>query len=313
MIKIGIVNIDTSHPAAFAKLMQDNMEMQYDMIYNDSFRKDGEVNWFANKYCAGKRAMSIDELADKTDVGFIQSCNWEKHIEQALPFIKRGKPVFIDKPIVGSAADADLLEKLAADGAKFLGSSSARYAEEIVSFLEIPVEERAEVINIYGTCGVDEFNYGVHITEIISEIAQSEPVGGKFIGSCNKDGLTTETYEVEFKNGVMGIYTLNIGKWQPFCITVMTTKSSYTFKIDSGKIYKALLDRIQDYAVSGKDALADVKALADCTRLMLCGKKSKDEKNGAFVSVKELSSSDKYDGYAFAEGYGKISGIIYKG
>jgi predicted dehydrogenase len=51
-------------------------------------------------------------MADKVDIGFIQSCNWDKHIDQAMPFIQKGKPVFIDKPIVGSMKDIERIEKL---------------------------------------------------------------------------------------------------------------------------------------------------------------------------------------------------------
>ncbi len=76
------------------------------------------------------RAESLDELAESTDIGFIQSCNWEDHIAEALPFIERGKPVFIDKPMVGSVKDVAKIRELVANGAKIIGSSSARYAEK---------------------------------------------------------------------------------------------------------------------------------------------------------------------------------------
>ena len=76
MKKIGLVNIDTSHPMAFSRIMEENpqLDMQYAMIYNDSFRGDDEVEWLIKKYNMLGRAESIEELADKTDIGFIQSC-----------------------------------------------------------------------------------------------------------------------------------------------------------------------------------------------------------------------------------------------
>ena len=88
-----------------------------------------------------------------------------------MPFIERNKPVFIDKPIVGSFADCRKLEQLAAQGAVILGSSSVRYAEEVDAFLAEPIEERGELMTIYGTAGVDEFNYAIHIIEAIHQLA----------------------------------------------------------------------------------------------------------------------------------------------
>ncbi len=92
--------------------------MQYTMIYNDSFRGDNEVEWFQNKCNMIGRAESIEELAEKTDIGFIQSCNWDDHIKEAMPFIERGKPVFLDKPLVGSVKDIKKIRELAANGAQ---------------------------------------------------------------------------------------------------------------------------------------------------------------------------------------------------
>ena len=128
MKKIGLVSIDTSHPLAYARVMKENPELglMYSMMHDDGFRSDEEVQWFIDKYGMQKRAKTIDELAEKTDVGFIQGCNWDKKIEQAMPFIKRGKPVFIDKPFVGSVSDMNKVRKLIEKGAVILGSSASR-------------------------------------------------------------------------------------------------------------------------------------------------------------------------------------------
>ncbi len=312
MKKIGLVNIDTSHPQGFSAIMAQNAEldMQYTALFADGFRGDDEVNAFCAKYGI-ERVATIEEMAEKTDIGFVQSCNWDKHIEQMMPYVNAGKPVFLDKPIVGSVADVKKVRELVKSGAKIIGSSSARYAAEIQDYLATPVETRGEVISAYVECGVDEFNYGVHVGEILSEIAGAKGISCKFLGTAERDGTKCEMYRVTFENGVVGIYCINMSGWRPFNVSIMTTKQSICFKIDSSKIYAALLTRISNYLKTGEQTTADVESLLNVTEFMLCGKKSRDSKDGAEVTLCELEDGDKFDGYVFEEFYASTSKPIY--
>ncbi len=314
MKKIGLVNIDTSHPFSWAEKMEaaPELDMQYAMLFSDGFRGDDEVNWFINKYNMLGRAATLEELAEKCDVGFVQSCNWEKHIEQAIPFINAGKPVFLDKPFVGSVKDVKKIRELQANGAKFIGSSSARYAAEIQEFLAQPIEERGEVISVYGESGVDEFNYGVHVGEILSELAGAKAVSCQFTAATERDGAKCEIYTVRFENGVIGTYCTFLSGWRPFNVSVMTTKTSTCFKIDSSKIYMALLTRMSETLKSGEQTTADIETLLNVTEFMLCGKRSRDFENGREVRIEELHEDDKFDGYVFEKTYGSNAAVMYK-
>lgn len=314
MKKIGLVNIDTSHPFSWAEEMQKDakLDMQYAMVFNDGFRGDDEVNWFINKYNMLGRAASIEELAEKCDIGFVQSCNWDKHVEQAMPFVNAGKPVLLDKPLVGSVKDIAKVRKLVADGADIIGSSSARYAAEVQEFMAIPVEERGEVVAVYGESGVDEFNYGVHIGEILSEIAGAPAVSCKFTGATVRDGAKCEIYTVRFENGVVGTYCTFLSGWRPFNVSIMTTKTSTCFKIDSSKIYKALLDRVSETLKTGERKTADIERILNVSEFMLCGKRSRDVENGKEVYIEDLKEEDSFDGYAFERAYAAGAAPMYK-
>ena len=247
MVRIGVVNIDTSHPKAFSEYLSKGTRARYAAIYNDGFRDSDEVEAFISRNNMEKRCATIEELADIVDIGFVQSVNWENHLKQAMPFIERGKPVFIDKPIAGSLADCRKLEELASKGAVILGCSSVRYAEEIADFLKIPEEERGRILNIFGTSGVDEFNYSIHIVEVIGAIAGTGAVSCRFVGCSEIEGKKCETFYVRYKSGITAVYNAFHGTWQPFEVVIMTTKSTYHFSIDTDRIYGALLDRICDY------------------------------------------------------------------
>ncbi len=311
MKRIGVVNIDTSHPLAFAGYLHKQDRARYVAVYNDSFRGDDEVDSFVKKFGLEKRCQSIEELVQLVDIGFIQSCNWDNHIKEAMPFIRSGKPVFIDKPMVGSLVDCEKIETLAEQGAVILGSSSVRYAEEIEDFLNQPLGKRGEIIALFGTAGVDEFNYAIHIVEALCQLAGAEPVSTNFTGRAVRGGLISETFLVRFANGITATYTTCHGIWQPFELIVMTTKSTFHFRIDTSKLYPALLDRLCLYLETGENTLAPVKQITWAIKAMLAGRISRNQ-GGGEIELARLSKDDPgFDGAEFQRQYAKAAAKIY--
>lgn len=311
MTRIGVVNIDVSHPLVFSQYLHKGDRARYVAVYNDGFRGDDEVEAFIAQQGLEKRCRSIEELAEMVDIGFVQSCNWNNHIKQAMPFIKKGKPVSIDKPIVGSLADCVKLEELVSKGAVILGSSSVRYAREIIEFRSRSEEERGKIVNIFGTAGVDEFNYGIHIVEAIGGLAGTGAVSCKFAGRGELDGKICETFFVKYADGVTAVYNTFQGVWQPFEIVILTTKSTHQFRIDSSKIYTSLLDRICDYMETGKSDLAPVKTLTESIKIMLAGRISRAQ-DGREIKLTDIPANDSgYNGDAFERAYAAAATKIY--
>lgn len=310
MIKIGVVNIDVSHPLAFSKILQEENRAGYAAVYNDGFRGMDEVEAFAKNNGLKKICQSVEELADCVDIGFIQGCNWDRHLEYAQVFIDRKKPVFIDKPIVGNLAECRMVEQLAANGAVILGSSSLRYAKEITDFMSIPVEERGEIIHVMGTCGVDEFNYGIHVTEAIGGMLMGA-VSTRFSSRGMVGQNECESYAVTFENGATANYITVKGVWLPCYFLVTTTKNVYYLPVDTGIVYRQLLNRICDYMETGESDLADVRQICESVRIMLAGKISR-ENGGQEVKLAEIPFEDPgYDGSAFEKEYAQKASKIY--
>ncbi|MDO8586061.1 MAG: Gfo/Idh/MocA family oxidoreductase [Armatimonadota bacterium] len=304
MIRIGVVNIDVSHPKAFSMYLEKSDRARYVAVYNNAFRTDEEVDGFINMFGLEKRCRSIEELADMVDVGFVQSCNWDNHLKQATPFIERGKPVFIDKPIVGSLADCLALEEFAAKGAVILGSSSVRYAEEVADFASKSEEEVGKIVHIYASVGVDEFNYAIHAVESMGGLITGA-VSTQFVGRGTVDGKAAETFFVRFANGATATCTICLGNWQPFDLSIMTTTAAYQIRVDATKIYAALLDRICDYMETGVNKMAPVSALTESIKIMLAGRISRNT-GGAEVKLADIPIDDPgFDGDEFERGYAK--------
>lgn len=311
MIRVGAVNIDTSHPMRFGEVMEEGTDMRYVGVYNDSFRNNKEVDGFIRRFGLKKRCDTLEELADMCDIGFVHGCNWDDHLRCMMPFIERGKPVFVDKPIVGSLKDCDKLQSLADQGAVILGASSVRYALEIQDFLAIPEEERGRIVTVYGTSGVDEFNYGIHVVEGINGLLGSDARRVRYIGCGRCDDKYSESYEIEFADGKNAIYTTFIGTWQPFDFTVMTTKATYSFSVDSSHLYKALLTEIDNFMEGRQSRLVTVPELIASVKIMLAGDASRAQ-NGTTVALADLKKNDPcFDGGTFWQGYGAAAKPMY--
>ncbi len=309
MVRIGVVNIDTSHPKAFSKIFQDNGRAKYVAVFNDGFRSDAEVAGFMASNGIEKRCETIEEMIPQIDVAFIQGCNWDKHLRYAEPFFKAGVPVFLDKPIVGGMADVAKLRAFLKAGAQVLGSSCMRYAPEITSFLAEPAEERGQIVSLPSTCGVAEFNYAIHAVEAIGGLVGAGAEWCRFVGAADVGGIHGETFAVKFKNGVMATYAMTYGQWQKSVVSVLTTKKSYTL-YPAG--YEAMLDRVIGSIEQGKRLTAPAEDIIDSILIMLAGKLSRDEKNGAPVRLDEIPADYAgFDGDAFEKGYAAAAGKMY--
>ena len=314
MIRVGAVNIDTSHPMGFGEVMERDSRARYVGVYNDSFRDDREVEGFIRRFGLERRCRSLEELAEMCDIGFIHGCDWDDHLRCAMPFIRRGKPVFIDKPLVGNLRDLRAVERLAAQGAVILGASSARYAYEVQEFLAQPEAERGRPVQVFGTAGVDEFNYGIHIAECIGGILGTGAEAVRYMGRGQADsGQYAESYFVRFASGQSAIFNTFTGVWQPFVLTIMTTKTTCHFRLDSNRLYAALVEQICNFMEGRPHRLVPVEALGESVRIMLAAAASRAQ-GGAEVALADLAEDGPcYDGRAFWRDYAAASGPMYGG
>ena len=311
MIRVGLVNIDVSHPQKWGPIMTESGRGGYVAILNDGFRGDDEVEAFMKANGVENRCTTISELAALVDVVFIQGCNWDRHLDYAVPVLEAGKPVFIDKPIVGNIADCTRLETLADSGKVIIGSSSVRYCAEIEAFLALSEEERGKIMHVFGTAGTDEFNYAIHIVEAIGGLMGRGAVSTRMIDRASLDGKTCETFAIDYGAERSAIYSTFHGVWMPFEIIVTTTSGTYHFEIDPGAIYKALIDRIFDLLEKDENRLADVRSITESIKIMLAGRISRIT-SGEAIRLDEVSADDPgFDGDLFEKSYAAKASKIY--
>jgi hypothetical protein len=116
--RVGIIGLDTSHSIEFAKILNDSAaaldSAGYRVIaaYPQGSRDIPSSIERIPGYTEQMRTMgveicaSIEELLASVDVVLLETNDGRLHWQQALAVFKAGKPVFIDKPVTASLADA---------------------------------------------------------------------------------------------------------------------------------------------------------------------------------------------------------------
>src|SRR4051794_19418252 len=126
MLRLGIVGCDTSHVVAFSR------QINHAGIGEDHWVEGARVvaaypgvsqilpPAAVEKYtatirdeCGVEIVAAPADLFERVDAVLIESSAGSVHAEQALPFLQRGMPAFVDKPFTCSAADARRLVEAA--------------------------------------------------------------------------------------------------------------------------------------------------------------------------------------------------------
>ena len=185
MIRLGIVDFDTSHAVEFTKRLNhiDIAEDQWvegakvvagvpgtSRISPETIPKNTET---LKKYGVTLYDKPED-LFGKVDAVLVESVDGSVHLARALPFLEKGMPTYVDKPFACSLADAKTLIKTAEmKHIPLMSSSSLRYAPEVVAAVG-GKGKTGEIIGVttYGPAPTHPrnpglFHYGIHPTEML--------------------------------------------------------------------------------------------------------------------------------------------------
>jgi predicted dehydrogenase len=178
-LRAGMIGLDTSHVPAFAKIFN-NPKATGDVVGirivagypggTDIPASRDRVKGFTEQL----RGMGIEivdtipQLLQKVDVVLLESVDGRIHLQEAVPVLKAGKALFIDKPAAGSLADAIAIYELARKrNVPCFSSSSLRFSAGIQ---ELVKNEKLGAIAgaiTWGSCSYQEgtpdmFFYGIH-------------------------------------------------------------------------------------------------------------------------------------------------------
>ena len=182
-LRAGIVGLDTSHVPGFTTIFNKAKDPELATIkivagYPGGTEFPASKNRVA-KFTEQERSMGVEivdtipKLLEKVDVIMLESVDGRIHLQEAREIFKSGKPVFIDKPLAGSLADAIAIAELAKKhGVHWFTASSVRFSEDLRKLVGNPDVGDVNGASTWGPCEYqsgtpDMFFYGIHGIEAL--------------------------------------------------------------------------------------------------------------------------------------------------
>lgn len=294
--RVGIIGLDTSHSIAFTKsLNTPGSESKYKGytvvaaypygskdIQSSAERIPGYIEDV--KKLGVEITSSIKDLLKKVDVVLLETNDGRLHLEQAMEVFKAGKPVFIDKPIAATLADAIAIFK-AAEKYKVpvFSSSSLRFS---TGAQEIANGKVGKVLGAdtyspskYETTHTELFWYGIHGVETLFTVMGTGCKSVVQVDSPNTD-LVVGTWD----NGRMGTFRgIHEGK-QVYGGTVFGDKG--VSEIGNFGGYDPLLVKIIEFFETGVAPVSAQETLEICAFMEAAYESKKN--NGASVTIESM-------------------------
>ena len=259
MMRLGIVDCDTSHVIAFSQRLHHKGAPQDQWIdgarivaafagtsvIKDAATLEGYVRTLREEHGVELVERPAD-LVGKVDAVLVESNEGARHAPHAVPFLEQGIPVFVDKPFATSAADARQMLEAARRGGTFVWSaSSLRFTREIQDVQRRQAELGAVVgADAYSPAPLHPRNpglthYGVHGVEMLYALMGP--------GCRTVHCISTEGADVavgRWADGRLGaVRGLRRGP-HDYGFTAFCERAVVSTRIDASAIYYELLKRI---------------------------------------------------------------------
>lgn len=309
-LRVGIIGLDTSHvvafTGAFAKAKEDSPLYGVKVVaaypagsddigasYN---RREGFTKTLKEQ--GVEMVDSVEALIPKVDAILLESVDGRPHLAQAKPIFahnlqaKKKIPLFIDKPITASLADAIEVFRLAEEsGTPCFSSSSLRYYAGIAA-VRNGTAPFGDVVGCvaFGPCEIEQhhpdlFWYGIHGVEILFTIMGT----GCESVTCT---ATKDTHVVTgvWKDGRVATFRgIRSGK-SGYGAFVFGSKASGLTE-EGGGGYGPLLNEIVQFFRTGKPPVAAEETL-ELVAFMQAADESKNQ-GGKSVKLSDVTAAAK--------------------
>lgn len=297
MIRLGIVDFDTSHVVEFTKRLNhlDSPEDQWVDGAKVVMGCPGSSQIAPERipgYVKQMKAYGIElvdepeQMIGRIDGVLVESLAGDPHLGRVRPFLEAGIPAFVDKPFACKLSDAQEMVRLAEkNGVPIFSSSSLRYAPEVAAYA-VPSHEQGALLGAmsYGPATLDPgnpglFHYGIHPVEVLYTLMGP---GCQWV-TCVKD-TGAEVAVGHWDGGRIGsVRGLRAGR-RGYGFTAFSEKGISSQTVNTGVIYRELLKQIVRMFEAG-EAPVDPAVTVEIVAFILSALESGDH-GGRPVEVK---------------------------
>ena len=257
MIRLGIVDFDTSHAVEFTKRLNhvgigEDQWVEGAKVVAGVPGRSAIAPDVIPKNLATLKGYGVEifddpaDLFGKVDAVLVESVDGSVHLDRAMPFLQKGMPTYVDKPFACSLDDARALIRVAMEKhVPLMSSSSLRYAPEVVAASD-PKGPLGAIVGV-STHGPSPthprnpglFHYGIHPVEMLFTLMGA---GCKRLTCLSEPGADVVT-GVWSDGRIASVRGIRSGK-QDYGFTVFGEKGVKTQGVSTQFIYRELLKRI---------------------------------------------------------------------
>lgn len=285
MIRLGIVDLSTSHVAQFTKRLNHigiEEEQWVDGAQIVMAYRGSSVICPAetmDNYSNQLKEMGVqlvdrpEDMIGQVDGVLIESQEGSAHLGRLRPFIEAGVPCYVDKPFASSVADAKEMARLAASkNLPIFSSSSLRYALEIQALKQsdlgrcLGAEAYSPALLHPANPGL--FHYGIHGVETLYALMGR---GCRSVWCVYSEGA--EVVTGLWDDGRIGSMRGTRAGTHSYGYVAWMEKAVQQSTIDANYIYRELLKRIVEMFATGKSPL-DIEETIEITAFQVAALQS---------------------------------------
>jgi predicted dehydrogenase len=180
----------------------------------------------------------LEDLIGQVDAVLLARDDAENHLTMAEPFLRAGLPIFIDKPLALTVAEAKQLFKLQQYPGQLFTCSALRFAKE----LQLTQRQRqrvGKIKHIQATISKDWAKYAIHLIEPVLQLINFE----QKITGCQVNKTTDQrVVTLTWADGLMTTFTTLGTTPTPITLVIYGKKSSLTLTFtDTFSAFKSSL------------------------------------------------------------------------
>lgn len=295
-MRIGIVDLDTSHPGSYAPRIAELGHTVVAVVDGETVVDRSYVEAYAAEHGIEHVVETSEEMLGLIDAAFVHSVNWDTHVARVRPFVEAGIPVKICKPFAGNAADIQQLVEWADAGAVLAGGSALRWSASADRLRKV-VEQGDS--RLYAATYGHVLDYGIHAFSLVHGAVGP---GMEAVPSLTEDGSSVQ---IRWKNGMTAVVdVLPPGGGYGFYATVCGQNGVEHLDASGDDFYGTFLKVTLDHLSGVAEMPLSFGELVE-PELAIIGARASSQHDGDWISLREdvRIHDASFDGAGFARTY----------
>lgn len=299
LLSVGVIGVDSSHTFQFSRRIQDLHacgKTRCRVTVCCDAGSDTALELAPLRDLGIPVTDSFEDVLSTVDAVMVLNVDGNQHFRPALRALELSKPVFIDKPLTCSAAEAAALVRQArASGARCYSASALRFAESI------SVSERASLGRVQSIEVTGPFQetvqlrglwyYGCHSFELLDSL-WPQSGGIRRVRATRNNG--EHRIELDYFDGRSAVIGLDSDGTSPFVVRLSGANSSCKSVCNLTDSYDRLVTAICEF-FEGAPPGTSLENSAEITAAIECAHRSLAN-SGAWIPLGETSSCRTHNG-----------------